>query len=71
MAATLTRMPAPESYTALRVRQAEAEQFRRLVRQLAARADRDVTQSDALAAAVAYALDHLGDVGELLPAASG
>lgn len=60
-------MTTPESYTALRVRMAEAEQFRRLARRVAAAADRDITQSDVLGAAVAYALDHVDEVAARLP----
>jgi hypothetical protein len=61
---------AKDQYTALRVLVPDAEQFRRLARQLAAEADRDLTQSQVLAATVAYALKHVPDVAAQL-AASG
>lgn len=57
-----------DRYTAIRVRHAEAEAFRRLARQLAAAADRDVTQSEVLGAAVAYGSDHLDQLAARLSA---
>lgn len=59
-------MAATEKDTTMRVRPAVAEDARRLVRQLAAAADRDVTQSEAIGAALAYALDHVADVAATL-----
>jgi hypothetical protein len=55
------------AYSTIRVPPDAIEQLRRLVRQLSAEADQDVTQGEALGAAVAYALDHLGDVAARLP----
>lgn len=57
---------ASNDYATLRVRPAAIDDLRRLVRRVSAEADRDVTQSEALSAAVAYALDHLPAVAELL-----
>ena len=54
--------------TTLRVRPVVADNARRLGRRLAATADRDITQADAIGAAIGYALDHLADVAGLLPA---
>lgn len=58
-------MTTPE-YASLRVRPGVADDARRLVRQLAAIADRDVTQTEAIGAALGYALDHVGDVAARL-----
>jgi hypothetical protein len=60
-----------ESYTAIRVRQADAEKFRRFVRQLAASADRDVTQTEALGTLADHGLDHVADVAARLTAPPG
>jgi hypothetical protein len=62
---------AKDPYTALRVLPPAADRFRRLTRQLAVKADRAVTQSEALDAAAAYALEHVGDVAELLSLSTG
>jgi hypothetical protein len=59
-----------DSYVSVRLRGRPVEQLRRLARQLAAEADQDVSASDALAAAAAYALDHVGDVATRLPGES-
>ena len=53
-------------YASLRVRPAVAEDARRLVRQIAAIADRDVTQTEAIGAALTYALHNAAAVAELL-----
>jgi CRISPR/Cas system-associated protein Csm6 len=58
---------ARDDYSTIRIRPSVVDQLRRLVRQLAAEADQDVTQTDALGAAIGYAFDHLGDVAARLP----
>lgn len=64
-----TRMPA-DDYVTMRVRASVVSEARRLVRQLAARADRELTQSDALTAAIALALADLDGAAARLPAAA-
>jgi hypothetical protein len=54
--------PPSDPYASLRIRTEAVELLRRLVRQLSAEADRDITQSDAMTAAIRYALDHLPEV---------
>lgn len=44
-------------------------ELRRLTRQVAAAADRNVNQSEAALAAIRYALEHVSDVAALLPGA--
>lgn len=51
----------------LRLRESVLSEIRRLTRRIAAEADRDVTQSEALAAAIRYAHSHLPEVAALLP----
>lgn len=53
-------------YSSIRVRPAVADQARALGRRLAALADRDVTLSDTLAAALSYAADHPAEVAAAL-----
>ena len=56
----------PVSHTSIRLRTEVVESLRRLTRQLAAEADRDVNQSDALGAAVTFSLEHVADIAEQL-----
>jgi hypothetical protein len=53
-------------YSSIRVRPAVADQARALGRRLAALADRDVTLSDTLAAALTYAAGHASEVAAIL-----
>jgi hypothetical protein len=57
---------ARNDYSTIRIRPAVIEELRRLVRRMSAEADQDVTQSEALGAAIGYALDHVGDVAARL-----
>jgi hypothetical protein len=57
---------AREDYSSLRIKSSVAEDFRRLIRRIAADADRDVSQSDALGALLALGLEHVAEVTELL-----
>jgi hypothetical protein len=57
----------PDRYTSIRVRGEVPPETGRLARQLAAAADRDVTRSAALLAAIRYALQHVPEVVALLP----
>lgn len=59
--------PRSDPYASLRIRAEAVELLRRLVRQMSAEADRDVTQTDAMTAAIGYALDHLSEVTRRLP----
>jgi hypothetical protein len=56
------------NYSSIRVRPDVADQARTLGRRLAALADRDVTLSDTLAAALTYADEHPGEVAAHLAA---
>jgi hypothetical protein len=56
-----------DNYVSLRLRTDVGPELRRLTRQVAATADRDVNQSDAVIAAIRYALGHLGEVAAMLP----
>lgn len=59
-----------DNYQSLRLRTDVPPEIRRLTRQVAAAADRDVNQSEALIAAIRYALEHVRDVAALLPQAA-
>lgn len=61
---------ARDNYTAIRIRRDISGELRRLVRQLAATTDRDITQSDALGAAISYALADLPAAAAHLPGES-
>jgi hypothetical protein len=56
-------------YVTIRIQRGVVDDLRRLVRQLAAEADRDVTQSDALRAALGEALGHVPEVAARLTGA--
>jgi len=57
---------ARNDYSTIRIRPGVVEDLRRLVRRISAEADQDVTQSEALGAALAYALDHVPEVAARL-----
>jgi hypothetical protein len=54
------------NYSSIRVRPPVADQARALGRRLAALADRDITLSDTLAAALTYAAEHPAEVAAML-----
>lgn len=57
---------ARDKYTSLRLRDDVAPELRRLTRQVAASADRDITQSDAALAAFKFALSHIDEVAGMI-----
>jgi molybdopterin/thiamine biosynthesis adenylyltransferase len=57
---------ARDGYSTLRIKDGDAAELKRLQRQLSAHADHDVTQSQALGAAVALALEQLRAAAERL-----
>lgn len=61
------QLVADENYLSVRLRKEVPPEIRRLTRQVAAEADRDVTQSEALTAAIRFALEHLSEVAAKLP----
>ena len=56
-----------DRYASLRLLAEVGPELRRLTRQVAAEADRDVTQSAVILAAIAYGLDHVSEVAARLP----
>ena len=54
-------------YMTVRLLEPVIDDIRRLTRRVSAEADRDVTQSEALSAAISYALEHLPEVAARLP----